>query len=113
MNLECNNCKLPEKITESGAFETDDIKFDEWRQVDRRVQNIFVFIDVQEVSARFHAHVRALNRNIHVKRIQHTAFNNVKENLQEKKEILIQVEICENYTNKDQGQVQSVYLGQK
>ena len=29
MNSECNNCKLPEKIAESGAFETDDIKFDE------------------------------------------------------------------------------------
>ena len=29
MNSECNNCKLPETIAESGAFETNDIKFDE------------------------------------------------------------------------------------
>ena len=52
MNSECNNCKLPQKIAESGAFETDDKKFDEWRQVDRRVQKISVSVDAQEVSAR-------------------------------------------------------------
>ena len=34
INWECDNCKLPEKIAESRAFETDDIKFDEWRQKD-------------------------------------------------------------------------------
>ena len=33
--------------------------------------------------------------------------------MQEKKEILIQVDYSENYTNKDQGQVQSAYFGQK
>ena len=32
MNSEYNSCKLPQKIAESEAFETDDIKFDEWRQ---------------------------------------------------------------------------------
>ena len=39
--------------------------------------------------------------------------NNVKTNLQEKREILIQVYYSENYTNKDQGQLQSAYFGQK
>ena len=29
MDSECNNCKLPETIAESRAFETNDIKFDE------------------------------------------------------------------------------------
>ena len=70
-----------------------------------------VSVDVQEVSARFNGHVRSLKRHIHAKRIQHTAFNNVKANLQEKKEILIQVDNSENYTNKDQGQVQNAYFG--
>ena len=37
MNSKCKNCKLTEKIAERRAFETDDIKFDEWRQVDHRV----------------------------------------------------------------------------
>ena len=57
MNSECNNCKLPEKIAESGAFETDDIKFDEWR-VHRRVQKVSISTDFQEVSACFNAHAR-------------------------------------------------------
>ena len=113
MNLECSNCKLPEKTAESGAFEIDDIKFDEWRQEDRRVQKFSVSIDGQEVSARFNTYARILKRHIHVKRIQHAAFNNVKANLQEKKEVLIQVDYSENYTNKDQSQVQSAYFGQK
>ena len=105
MNSECNNCKLPEKIAESGAFETDDIKFDECRQGDRRVQKFSVSIDVQGVSARFNTHVRTLKRHIRLKRIQRPAFSNVKTNLQEKKEIPIQVDYSENYTNKDEGQV--------
>ena len=29
MNSECNSCKLLEKIADSGALETDDIKFHE------------------------------------------------------------------------------------
>ena len=66
MNSECNNCKLPENIAKSGAFETDYIKFDEWRQVDRTVQKVSVSIDVQEVSARFNAHVRTLKRHIYI-----------------------------------------------
>ena len=113
MNSECNNCKLPEKIAESGALETDDIIFDEWRQVDPKVQKVSISIDVQEVSTRFNAHVRTLKRHIHVKRIQHTMSNSVKANLQEKKGILIQVDYGENYTSKDQGQVQSAYFEQK
>ena len=100
MNSKCNNCKLPEKIAESGAFETDNIKFDEWRQVDWRVRKFSVSIDVQEVSAFFNSHVRTLKRHIYVKRIQHAAFNNVKANLLEKKAILIQVYYSKNYINK-------------
>ena len=111
MNSECDIFKLPKKTVESGVHEADDTKFDEWRQVDRRLQQVSVSIDLQEVSARFNAHVRTLTRPIHVKRIQHTTFNNVKTNLWEKKEILIQVDYSENYTNKDQGQVQSEYFG--
>ena len=116
MNSASSNCKLPEKIAESGAFETNDIKFGEWRQVHRRVQKVSVSIDVQVVSACFNAHSKTLKRHIHVKRIKHTALKNKKSNLQEKKEILIQVDYGENYTcytNKGQGQVQSAYFGQK
>ena len=113
MNSKCNICKLPEKLPKSGGFETADINIEEWKLVDRRAQKVSVSINVQEVSSRFNTHVQILKGHIHVKRIQHTAFNNVKANPKEKKEILIQVDYSENYTNKDQGQIQSAYFGQK
>ena len=91
MNSKCNICKLPEKIPESGGFETDDINIEDWKLVDRRAQKVFVSINVQEVSSRFNTHVQILKCHIHEKRIQHTAFNNVKANLQ----ILIQVDYSE------------------
>ena len=40
-------------------------------------------------------------------------FNNLKSNLKERKEILIQVDYSEYYVNKDQAQIQSAYFGQK
>ena len=47
-------------------------------------------IDVKDVSSRFSTHVKTLNKcHIHVQRIQHTVFNNLKSNLKERKEILI------------------------
>ena len=101
-------CELSEKIAESGAFETDNITFNEWKQVDRRAQKVSVSVDVQDVSSRFNTHVKTVKRYIYVKRIQHTAFNNLKSNLKERKEILIQVDYSESYVNKDQAQIQSV-----
>ena len=77
MNSECNECELPEKIAESGAFETD-VTFNEWKQMDRRAQKVSISIDVKDISSRFNTHVKTLKRCIYVKRIQHKAFNNLK-----------------------------------
>ena len=96
-----------------GACETEKITFSEWKQVDRRAQKVSVSIDVKDVSSRFNTHVKALKRHIHVKRIQHTAFSNLKSNLKERKEILILVDYSENYVNKNQAQIRSAYFGQK
>ena len=112
MNSECNNCKLPDNIAKSGAFETDYIKFDEWRQVDRTAQS-FCFYWCSRSLCTLYCTRPDIEGPYPRKRIQHTAFNNVKANLQEKKEIIIQVGYRENYTNEDQGQVQSAYFGQK
>ena len=46
-----------------------------------------------------------MKRHIHVKRIQHTAFNNLKLNLKERKEISIQVDYSENNVNEDQAEI--------
>lgn len=78
-----------------------------WKQVDRRAQNVPISIDVKDASSRFITHVETAKRHIHVKRIQHTAFNNLKSNPKERKKILIQVDYGEKYVNKDQVQIQS------
>ena len=113
INSKCKECELPEKIAESGPFETENITFHEWKQVDRRAQNVPISIDVKDVSSRFITHVETAKRHIHVKRIQHTAFNNLKSNPKERKKILIEVDYGEKYVNKDQAQIQSEYFGQK
>ena len=60
---------------------------------------VSVSIDVRDVSCNFNTLVKTLKRHIHLKCIQHTAFNKLKWNL--KKNILIQVDYSENYVNKD------------
>ena len=77
MNSKCKECELPENIAESGAFETENITFNEWKQVDHRAQKVSISIDVKDVSSRFNTYVKTLKRHIHVKRIQLTAFNNL------------------------------------
>ena len=66
-----------------------------------------------DVSSCFIIHVKTLKLHIYVNRIQHAAFNILKSNLKERKEILIQVDYSENYVNKDQAKMQSAHLGQK
>lgn len=58
MNSKCKECELPEKIAENGAFETDNITFNEWKQVDRRALKVSVSIHLQDVSSRFNTHVK-------------------------------------------------------
>ena len=112
-NSKCKEYELPEKIAESGAFETDNITFNEWKQVDLRAQTVSVSIDVKDVSSHFNAHVKTLKCHIHVKRIQKTAFNTLKSNLKERKEILVQADCTENYVNNDQAQIQKAKFGKK
>ena len=97
MNSKCKECKLPENIAKSGAFETENITFNEWKQVDRKGQKVSVSIDVKDISSCFNTYVKTLKRHIHVKLIQLTAFNNLKSNLKERKKILIQVDYSEKY----------------
>ena len=58
------------------------------------------------------SHIKTLKRHIHLKRIQHAKFHELKVNLEEK-EILIQIDYSESYANQEQGQIQSAYFGQQ
>ena len=92
-------CETPEEIAEvlpSGEFEADNIIFNEWAKVDGRVQKLSTSTDVEEISSRLNAYIKTLKRHIRVKRIQNYSFNSLKLNVKPKKDILIQVDYCEN-----------------
>ena len=93
--------------------QTISLNISKWKQVDRRVQKESVSNDVKDVSSHFNTHVKTLKCYIHVKHIQHTAFNDLNSNLKERKEILIQVDYSESYVNKYQAQIQCAYFWQK
>ena len=99
MNSKRNMCETPEEIAEvlpSREFEADNIIFNEWAKVDGRVQKLSTSTDVEEISSRLNAYIKTLKRHIHVKRIQNYSFNSLKSNVKPKKDILIQVDYCEN-----------------
>ena len=81
--------------------------------MDGRVQKLSTSIDVEEISSCLNAYVKTLKRHIHVKRIQNNSFNNLKLNLKPNEDILIQENYSKNYFNKNQGQIQSAYFGQR
>ena len=98
MKSKCKECELLDKIAESCAFETG--YHIQWMKTSgSQGVKVSVSIDVRDVSCNFNTHVKTLKRHIHLKCIQHTAFNKLKWNL--KKNILIQVDYSENYVNKD------------
>ena len=87
--LNSRNVNCLRKLMKVRALETDNITFNKWKQVNCRAQKVSVSIDMKEVSPRFNTHVKTLKHHIHVKRIQHATFYNLKSNLKERREILI------------------------
>ena len=58
------------------------------------------------------SHIKTLKSQIHVKRIQHAKFHDLKASLQDN-ELLIQVDYSESYVNQEQGKIESAYFGQQ
>ena len=58
----------------------------------------------------FNEHIVILKRHIHVKRIQNTEFNRIKDNLHIY-ELLIQVDYAEGNENAEQNEIQRAYFG--
>jgi len=113
MNSKCLECQSSQGSDIIGDFCSSGISFDEWKKVDNRIQKVSVSISSsEEIMSLFNDHVKVLKKHIHVKRIQNAKFNSLKKDLQGN-EVIIQVDYSENYTNKDQGQIQSAYFGQQ
>ena len=59
-NNKCKECELLEKIAESGAFETDNITFNEWKQVNCRAHKVSISTDVNDVCFHTNMHNKTL-----------------------------------------------------
>ena len=67
-------------------------------------------VDIEEATELFNEQVKILKAHIFVKRTQNTNCNRLKENLKTN-EFLIHVDYSENYKDKEQDEIQSVYFG--
>ena len=79
-------------------------------KVDGKVKKVVKSVEVEEAIELFNEQVKILNSHICVKRIQNTHYNRLKENLKTN-EFILHVDYRENYKDKKQDEIQSVYLG--
>ena len=79
-------------------------------KVDGKVKKVVKSVEVEEAIELFNEQVKILNSHICVKRIQNTHYNRLKENLKTN-EFILHVDYSEDYKDKKQDEIQSVYLG--
>ena len=84
--------------------------FYNWQKVDGKVRKTCLTASHRELFNMFNTQMPVLKKHIFVKREQNTFYNNVKDNLEEN-EVLVDVVYRENYSNKDQQEIQSAYFG--
>ena len=89
---------------------SDNAEYYELAKVDGKVKKVVKSVEVEEVIELFNEQVKILNSHICVKRIQNTHYNWLKENLKTN-EFILHVDYSENYKDKKQDEIQSVYLG--
>jgi len=105
---ECDVCKVA--INAEDFQRLDDRMFYSWKTVDGKVKKVNLTASHYELVDMFNAEIKVLKKHIFVKREQNKFYNNVKDNLEEN-EVLIHVDYSENYSNKDQQEIQSAYFG--
>ena len=69
-------------------------------------------MSLKELVAEFSSQMAELKKHIYVKGKQHKYFNSTKDKLKVG-EILVSIDYSENYVNKEQQEIQSVYFGHK
>ena len=82
----------------------------QWQKIDKKVQKSTLDVTFDELIEMFNAQIQVLKKHIFVKREQNKFYNNLKENL-ERNSVLIHVDYSENYSNKEQQEIQSAYFG--
>ena len=89
---------------------SDERSFYKWEKVNGKVVKSSVILSHHDLVDTFNAEVKILKKHIFIKRNQNAFYNYLKENLGDN-EVLLQVDYSENYSNKDQQEIQSAYFG--
>ena len=99
------------ETNESSDDESDYISFTKRIREDKKIKKATKCLSHQEFYEEWKEMVITLKNHIHRKRVQVTAYNTCKTNLQQG-EALVHVDYSESYKNKQQDEIQSAYFGQ-
>ena len=102
----CDECCDTGLKVEYFKDDSTEIQFYQWKEVDKKVQKIDSILPPDDLITLFDEEVRILKNHIFIKRRQHAAYNDLKENLK-RGEVLLHVDYSENYVNKQQAEIQS------
>ena len=87
------------------------IKFYHWHKSESRyLSKMQMTLDMSDALDRWQEVVTNLKSHIFNKRQQHSTYVNIRENLMER-ELLINLDFSENYSNRNQNEIQSAYFG--
>ena len=105
---ECDICNVC--ISAENLERFNKCNFYSWQKVDGKVQKTCLTASRRELVNMFNSKISVLKKHIIVKREQKRFYNNVKDNLEEN-EVLVHVDYSDNYSIKDQQEIQSAYFG--
>ena len=97
--------------SDSGTGSDVTIKFYHWHKSENGyLPKMQTTLDMSDTLDRWQEVVTNLKRHIFNKRPQHSTYVNICENLMER-ELLINLDFGENYSNRNQNEIQSAYFG--
>ena len=110
MHSTCVNCSDFELNVDDFHNNKESITFLQWIRVDNKIQKSEIELPFDEICQKSNKDIKVLKKHIYVKRQQHVRYNKLKEELGEN-EILLHFDYSENYSNIQQGEIQSAYFG--
>ena len=106
MHSTCVNCSNLELNMDDFHNNKESITFHQWIRVDNKIQKLEIELPCDKTCQKFSVDHKLLKKRIYVKRQQHAYYNKLKEKLG-KNEVLLLVEYSKNYSNIQQGEIQS------
>ena len=106
----CNACKSLLLNLSDFDFQQVSQQVYQWNKVDKKVQKTSMNVSSIELVEMFNSQIQTLKKHIFVKREQNKFYNHLKEHLEENT-VIVHVDYSENYSNKEQQEIQSAYFG--